>query len=80
MVQREPALAGLEPAERGDVQGRALGDLGEGQALLGPQLAQAAPDARVNALGVLAVCPHGNGACQTARRPAGRYVVPLIRQ
>jgi hypothetical protein len=39
VVEREPPLAGLEAAERGDVDVRALGDLREREAALRAQLA-----------------------------------------
>ena len=55
MIQREPALARLEPAERRDVQVGPVGDLLQRQSLLGAELAQPSPDPCVHAL----VCLHG---------------------
>ena len=56
VVEREPALAGLEAAERREVDVRALGDLGEREPLLGAELAQPSPDADVDGL---LICRHG---------------------
>ena len=50
MVQREAALAGLEAAERGDVDARALGDLLEGQPPLRAELPQPPAGADVDGL------------------------------
>ena len=58
VVEGEPALAGLEPAERGDVDVRPLGDLLQRQPPLGPQLAQAPAHAGVDGL-LGPFCRHG---------------------
>ena len=50
VVQRQPALAGLEPAQRRDVHPGPVRDLLERQLLLRAQLAQPAADAGVDRL------------------------------
>jgi hypothetical protein len=66
--QREPALAGLEPAHGRDRHARALRHLGEGQPPLEAQLAQARLDAQLE-LGVL--CRHGKELASPPPRPSG---------
>ena len=60
VVEGKAALAGLQAAERREVDVRALGDLGEREALLGTQLAQPAANADLDRL----ACRHGKEAWQ----------------
>jgi hypothetical protein len=51
VIEGEAPLAGLQAAQRRDVDARALGDLLQREAALGAQLAQPPPDAGVDGLG-----------------------------
>lgn len=47
--QRRAPLAGLQATQRGDIDARALGNIGQCEPSLAGELAQALPDAKVDA-------------------------------